>query len=213
MFMRPGVVLLLVVWLGCARGGESIPEKSGPLPAATAAPERGIAEYSQLDAARDWPWWRGPTRNGVAHVGAKPPVKFGDEENVVWRTPVPGRGHSSPVVVGDRVYLTTADEAAHVQSVLAFDRATGAQLWKTDVNTGGFPDAIHPNNTHATPTIASDGRQLIATFFHHESVQGKWLDFDGKVLRRQTLGPFNPRRYDYGYVPSPLLYKLTFIVC
>ena len=164
-------LVFLVALEGCSRAGDSLPEKVGPLPAANAAAEQGMLDFAALDPARDWPWWRGPTRNGVARPDAKPPVRFGDAENVVWRTPVPGRGHSSPIVVGERVYLTTADEAAQVQSVLTFDRATGRQLWQTEVNRGGFPASIHHNNTHATPTLASDGRQLIAAFFNNESVQ------------------------------------------
>lgn len=212
MHLRMTLVLLAAL-PSCSRAGDSLPEKVGPLPAANAAAEQGMLDFPALDPARDWPWWRGPTRNGVARPDAKPPARFGDAENVVWRAPVPGRGHSSPIVVGERVFLTTADETAQVQSVLAFDRATGRQLWQTVVNRGGFPASIHHNNTHATPTLASDGRQLIAAFFHNESVQATWLDLDGKQIRQQVIGPFNPRRYEYGYGPSPLLFKNTCIFC
>jgi outer membrane protein assembly factor BamB len=204
-------LLVLLAAAGCSRG-DSLPEKSGPLPAAAQAGERGIGEYPQLDAARDWPWWRGPTRSGIAHAGAKPPVEFGDEKNVVWRTPVPGRGHSSPVVVGEKIYLTTADVAAQTQSVLAFDRATGKPLWSTEVNRGNFPASIHPNNTHATPTAVCDGRQLIVVMIHDKQVNLTWLDLDGKILRQQAVGPFHPQRYEFGYGPSPLLYKNLVIV-
>ncbi|MBN8626868.1 MAG: PQQ-binding-like beta-propeller repeat protein [Planctomycetes bacterium] len=204
-------LLVLLVAAGCSRG-DSVPQKSGPLPAAAQAGERGIGEYPQLDAAGDWPWWRGPTRNGVAHAGAKPPVEFGDEKNVVWRTPVPGHGHSSPVVVGEKIYLTTADVAARTQSLLAFERATGRPLWSTEVNRGNFPAEIHPNNTHATPTVACDGRQLIVVMIHDKQVNLTWLDLDGKILRQQAVGPFHPQRYEFGYGPSPLLYKNLVIV-
>ncbi|MBA4019039.1 MAG: dehydrogenase [Pirellula sp.] len=166
-----------------------------------------MLDFPALDPVRDWPWWRGPTRNGVAGADAKPPVRFGDSENVVWRTPVPGRGHSSPIVVGERVFLTTADEAAQIHSVLAFDRATGRQLWQTEVSRGGFPARIHGNNTHATPTIACDGKQLIAVFIRNEAIEATWLDLEGKQLRQAVIGPFHPKQYEFGYGPSPLLFK------
>src|SRR5581483_1503675 len=69
----------------------------------------GLSAFPALSAETDWPWWRGPSRNGVASDSASVPVRFGESENVLWRAPVPGRGHSSPIVVGDRVFLATAD--------------------------------------------------------------------------------------------------------
>src|SRR2546428_1771656 len=86
--------------------------------------DRGIRDFPKLSAERDWPWWRGPSRNGIA-AEQTVPTKFGDSENVVWKTPVPGRGHSSPIIVGDRIFLETADEQQKSQSVVAFDRRTG----------------------------------------------------------------------------------------
>lgn len=204
-------MLAALLMLGC-NGSEAQQAKTGPLPAATAAPERGIGDFPQLNPAGDWPWWRGGSRSGVAPADAAPPVRFGETENVAWRAAVPGRGHASPTVVGDRVYLATADEAEQVQSVVAFARADGKQLWKTDVSRGGFPRAIHSKNTHATPTVACDGERLFVVFFHHETAQATALDFDGKQLWQVTVGPFNPQRYEYGYAPSPVLFKQTVIV-
>ena len=203
--------LTALLTFGCG-GSEAQSTKTGPLPAATAAPERGIGDFPKLNPARDWPWWRGGSRSGIAPAEAAPPVRFGESENVAWRAAVPGRGHASPTIVGDRVFLATADEAAQVQSVVAFDRAGGRQLWKTDVSRGGFPRAIHAKNTHATPTVACDGERLIVVFFHHETAQATALDFDGKQLWQVTAGPFNPQRYEYGYAPSPVLFEQTVIV-
>jgi len=177
-----------------------------------AAQDRGIADFAKLSAERDWPWWRGPTRNGVAAGNHSPPTRFSDTENVVWKTPVPGRGHSSPIVVGDHVFLASADMSDKVQSVLAFDRRSGKQIWKSDISRGGLPARNHPKNTEATPTLASDGERLFATFFHHETVQATALDFHGKQVWQKTVGPFNPRMYEYGYAPSPTLYRGTVII-
>jgi outer membrane protein assembly factor BamB len=172
----------------------------------------GLSAFPALSAETDWPWWRGPSRNGVAVNSASVPVRFGESENVLWRAPVPGRGHSSPIVVGDRVFLATADESSQVQSVLAYDRKTGKQLWKTDVNRGGFASRIHPKNTYASPTVACDGQRVIAVFANHDTAQATALDLNGKKLWQQPVGPFDPRRYEYGYGPSPVLYKETVIV-
>lgn len=176
------------------------------------AQEKGIGDFPKLSAMNDWPWWRGPTRNGVA-PGDKPvPTKFSDTENVVWRVEVPGRGHSSPIVVGDRIFLATADERQQVQSVLAFDRKEGKQLWKTDVSQGGFPARNHPKNSEATATVACDGERLFITFFHHQTVQATALDLDGKQVWQTTVAPFNPKQYEYGYAPSPILYRGSVII-
>lgn len=157
------------------------------------------------DAKSDWRGWRGPNGNGVATDGQSPPTEWSETKNVLWKVRVPGRGHSSPTVVGDKVVLTTADEARQVQSVVCFDRKTGKQLWKTDINTGGFPRRIHRKNTHATPTVASNGKLLFAAFNNNASVQLAALDMDGNVLWKKAAGDFQPKRYHYGYAPSPLV--------
>lgn len=175
------------------------------------ADEKGIGDFPQLVAERDWPWWRGPLRNGFADKVAVP-TTISDNDNVVWKVPVPGRGHSSPIVVGDRVFLTTADTKAKVHSVLAFDRATGKSLWQIEVNRGAFPAKNHAKNTEATPTIASDGERLFATFYHHDKVAAVCLDFKGKILWEKDVCKFRPRTYEYGYAPSPILYQNTVII-
>src|SRR5690349_7384938 len=78
-------------------------------PAAGAEPGQGIADFPKLSET-DWPWWRGPGRDGVSPAGGSLPVRWSETENISWKATVPGRGHSSPIVVGDRVVLTTADE-------------------------------------------------------------------------------------------------------
>lgn len=161
--------------------------------------------------AFDWPWWRGPRRNGVAVQGA-PPVKFGETENVLWKSPVPGRGHSSPIVLGQRVWMATADEGDQVQSVLAYDLKTGERLWQRAINQGGFPKNNHPKNTEASGTLASDGQRVFVTFFNHQRIGLSALDLDGRPQWDLEFGPFNPVRYEYGYAPSPLIYKSSVIV-
>src|SRR5690242_15043100 len=81
------------------------------------AQDKGLADFPKLNAAADWPWWRGPSRNGIA-APQKVPAKL-TEAGAAWKVPVPGRGHASPTVVGDRIFLATADEKEKVQSVVA----------------------------------------------------------------------------------------------
>lgn len=168
--------------------------------------------FALADAKDDWRAWRGPNRNGVAADGQTPPTEWSAAKNVVWKTKVPGRGHSSPTIVGDRVIVTTADERAKTQSVVCFDRASGKQLWATVIHRGGFPARIHRKNTHATPSVATDGSTLFAVFHNSDRIQLTALSLDGKALWSKTAGGFVPKVYKYGYAASPLIYKSTVIV-
>jgi outer membrane protein assembly factor BamB len=170
------------------------------------------ADFPKLDWNNDWPWWRGPQRNGHTHPSCKLPTKFGDKENVRWSVALPSRGHSSPIVVGDAIYLTSAYEPAATQAVLALDRATGKPRWAQQLSQGGFPENNHPKNTEATPTVACDGERLIAVFFHHKGIHVTALGLDGNEVWKQRVGDFNPKRYEYGYAPSPVMYRNSVII-
>ena len=212
---RRSLLLAVAVCIGCSHGppgSAAAPPVIQPVSVAAAGEsEAGIADFPALSAERDWPWWRGPLRNGVDTKSPKAPTRWSEKENVVWKVPLPGRGHSSPIIVGDRIYLTTADDGKQQQSVLALSRQTGKQLWKKDLSHGGFPK-LHPKNTHATPTIACDGERLFVVFSHHDTAQATALDLEGKQVWQKTVSPFQPKRYEYGYAPSPLIYRGTVII-
>src|SRR5438552_14313399 len=91
------------------------------------------ASMSKLSAA-DWPGWRGPTRDGIAAPGQNPPIQWSETENILWKAPLPGRGHGSPTVVADRIYLPTADREKQTQSVLCLDRHNGKIVWQSEVH-------------------------------------------------------------------------------
>ena len=182
-----------------------------PIGSWVSAEEKGIGDFPQLSAKNDWPWWRGPLRNGVADQAAVP-VTFSETDHVIWKTSVSGRGHSSPTVVGNRVFLTTATTADQIHEVLAFDRTTGKPLWRKEVNRGGFPAKNHPKNTEATATLACDGERLFAAFYHHDKVVAVTLNFAGEVVWEKEVCRFRPKTYEYGYAPSPVLYQNTVLI-
>jgi len=159
-------------------------------------------------AENDWPCWRGPRGDGSAAEGQKPPVTWSAEENVVWKAPVPGRGHGSACVTGEHVYLAACDEASGSQSILCFDRATGKQLWETAVHASG---AMRKNakSTGASTTPACDGERVYITFANQGSVFASALSREGKVLWQTK---FSDYLIHQGYAASPALYKnLVFV--
>lgn len=166
---------------------------------------------STLLVAADWSQWRGPNHNNVAATGQSIPTEWNASKNVIWKVSVPGRGHSSPIVVGNLIVLTSADEQGQRQAVFGFDRATGKQLWGTVISQGGFP-RLHAKNTHASSTACSDGRQVYAVFNHHNKVEAVALDMAGKIVWRRDVGGFLPRQYQYGYAAAPTLHEGRLIV-
>jgi outer membrane protein assembly factor BamB len=157
-------------------------------------------------ASTDWAWWRGPNRNGIAEANQTPPLQWDDEKNVLWKSAVPGRGHGSPTVVGDRIFLATADEAKEIQSVLCYDRKSGQQRWKTDIHQGGFESIGRQGNTRsckASSTVACDGQRLFITFINDNAVYITALDLAGKRLWQKKISDFVMHQ---GFAPSPALY-------
>jgi outer membrane protein assembly factor BamB len=160
-------------------------------------------------ADTDWPWWRGPGRNGIASAKQKPPLKWGESENVLWKSPVPGRGHGSPTVVGDQVFLATAETEREVQSVLCYHRRTGELLWQTEVHRGGFEKKGNSKSSLASSTVACDGRRVFINFLHDGAVYTTALSREGKLLWQTKVADFVMHQ---GYGSSPAVYQSLVIV-
>ncbi len=171
----------------------------------------GSAVFAAATWADDW-GWRGPTGNGVAAEGQDVPERWSVNENVLWATKVPGRGHSSPVVTAGKVFLTTADEAAETQSVLCFDLQSGQRLWMTPCHAGNFLERIHPKNTHASPSVAVGNDHVFAVFCNDDSVHVTCLDLAGKIVWQKRVAPWIPTRYQFGFGQSPIFHKGKLIV-
>ena len=153
-------------------------------------------------ASDDWPAWRGPTRDGIATPGQTPPQHWSETENILWRTPVPGRGHSSPTVVGNRIYLTTADPEKQTQQVLGFDRSNGQVVWATVVHQGGLIPAGHVNTSQANSTVVCDREQLYVNFLNDKAVHTTALDLQGKIRWQHRVCDFVTHQ---GFCASPVV--------
>ncbi|MSU48816.1 MAG: serine/threonine protein kinase [Opitutus sp.] len=160
-------------------------------------------------ANADWPAWRGPTGDGQAAADQTAPVKWSETENVIWRAPIRGRGHSSPTVVGNRVYLTTADTATGEQLVLCLDRATGRPVWETVVHRGNLDTAGHRNTSQASATVAWDGECLYINFLNEKAVHTTALDPAGKIVWQQRVSDYVTHQ---GFGASPVIYQSVVLV-
>ncbi len=184
---------------GCGGAPSVEPIKALPIAKSNAKP----INVGELD----WHLWRGQQQTGIA-VEQTAPVSWSENENVLWKSPVPGKGHSSPIIVGDFVFLTTANNNQKTQSVLCFDRNSGKQRWEKIVNSGGFSKKHH-KNSFASATAACDGHSVFATFINHDRLQVVALDFEGEILWDIDAGEF---RAEHGYGSSPTLYQNNLIV-
>lgn len=179
-----------------------------PTQAGTAAVEHDNAApavrmiEAEGSAAKYWPRWRGPSGQGLVPDGSYPDrwSAEGTDGNIVWRVPVAGRGNSSPIVWGDRIFLTTAHDAGQRVSLICFRRSDGRQLWEIFVPQQGL-ESGHPKNGHASATPVTDGRRVYASFGSHGLLAA---DFDGKIAWHHKVG----RLANYhGSAGSPVLYK------
>jgi outer membrane protein assembly factor BamB len=156
----------------------------------------------------DWPWWRGPARDGTADPTQTPPITFSDTEHVLWKSKVPGRGYGSPTVVGKQVFLASCDEESGAQFVLCFDRDNGQVLWNTLVHAAG---AMRKNNksTGASSTVACDGQRVFINFPNSGGLYTTALDLHGNQLWQQRICDYVMHQ---GYGASPVLYRDMVIV-
>jgi outer membrane protein assembly factor BamB len=151
------------------------------------------------DGAKYWSRWRGPSGQGTV-AGTNYVDTWSETTNIRWRVPVPGRGHSSPIVWKDHLFLTTAADNGAKLSMLAYNRTDGKLLWETTVPTAGV-EHVYRKNSHASATATTDGQRIYASFGTHGLAA---FDFGGKLVWQQKLGDL--RNY-HGSAGSPVLYK------
>lgn len=174
------------------------------------------------DEAGRWPSWRGPDGTGTAK-DAKPPLTWSNKENVKWKVPIPGRGHGTPIVWGEYVFVTTASpigeklppkmsgrpgahdnlpvESRFRFSVLAVDRATGRIRWTRHVHEAIPLEGAHRSASLASASSVTDGKYLYAYF---GSYGLHCLDFDGTLIWQKQLGKMHSK-HGHGEGSSPVL--------
>ena len=179
--------------------------------------------------SRDWRSWRGPLATGLA-PHARPAIGWAEGTHVRWKTALPGKGHSTPIVVDQRIFLTTAipvgegfaprpDTApgahdnlrvthSHESRVLCVDRRSGKILWETRVHVGIPHEGGHKSGSLASASCVSDGQRVYASF-GSRGVYG--LDIDGNLEWKRDLGVLRSK-HGHGEGSSPALWKdLLFI--
>ncbi len=193
----------------------------------------------QMLADANWPAFRGAAAGGVG-AGSVPKTfnadaDSGPAQNILWKIPIAGLGHSSPVVWEDKVFVATAvrkdgdaplkvglygagdsadDNGEQSWKIYCLDKRTGKVLWERTAHSGVPRARRHTKATHANTTVAVDGKRLIA-FFGSEGLYA--YDLNGKLLWKKDLGvidlgPWNDQSLSWGFASSPALFEDTVIV-
>lgn len=157
-----------------------------------------IGLVSHLQAA-DWPAFRGPHGNGFSDE-KNPPTEWSKEKNVLWKTALPFEGNSSPIVSGDRVFITIGNTDGTERGLYCYSRNDGSPLWQRVVK---FDKVLptHKTNPYGSPTPSTDGKNVVVW---HGSAGLFCYDLDGKEIWHRDLGEF---RHEWGYAASPVIHQ------
>jgi outer membrane protein assembly factor BamB len=194
-----------------------------------------LLAMTALAADTNWPQFRGPSASGLGT--GSPPIEWNVESgrNILWKTAIPGLGHSSPIIWGDRVFLTSAvpatgeaslkvglygdvtpvkGEPAQSFKVFCLDRRSGRILWERTAASGPPKIMRHPKSTHANPTPATDGKHLIA-FFGSEGLFSYGLN--GELRWKKDFGVLDSGFYtapnaQWGFASSPVIFENVVII-
>ena len=157
-----------------------------------------ILMFASALVAEDWPAWRGSGGMGIsAEKGL--PTEWDREKNVTWKVALPGPGNSTPIVVGERIFITQAQEKGAVRSVICFDRADGKERWKQSIAFEG-KEPTHDGNPYCSSSPVCDGEVVVAW---HGSAGLFAYDMSGKELWRRDLGKFDQI---WGNASSPVIH-------
>jgi outer membrane protein assembly factor BamB len=161
--------------------------------------------------AEDWPGWRGPRRDGTA-LGTGYATTWTDTENIKWKSPIPGVGHSSPVVSQGKIFITTCMESdegeAKRRMLLCLDRSTGKTLWEVTAVKSPL-EKKHKLNSYASSTPICDGERIFVPFYDAPAMRIYCYDYSGKLIWEKNPGEFHSV---HGFSTSPLLHKDLLIV-
>jgi outer membrane protein assembly factor BamB len=196
-------VLVAALWLAAPHAAADEGDRKRQGPGAVIA--RFVAAAGETDTREsNWPAWRGPNGTGVSEDRGLP-LKWSASENVRWKAPLPGPGNSTPIVWGDRVFLTQALEGGKRRAVLALARGDGKRLWQQEV-TCATDETTHRQNPPCSASPVTDGT---AVYAHFASAGAVAYDLTGKQLWKRDLGPV---LHKWGNGSSPVLYGDLLIV-
>lgn len=157
--------------------------------------------------SQNWPCFRGPNGDGTSPE-KNVPLKWDSVTDVLWKVSVPGSGYSSPVVWGDRLFLTTAFVDKQEKALLCYDTKSGKLLWQQIILKTPF-EGKHDNNGYASGTPATDGSKIYVSFLDGKDAVVAAYDFSGKQVWVQRPGTFfSP----HGYSCSPVLFEDKVII-
>ncbi len=184
-----------------------IPPRALALAAAACWTLLTLGMFAPAVQGENWPGWRGPRGDGTSgeqHV----PTRWSPDENITWQVEIPGKGHASPVVWGDRIFVVTCDEEAKERILLCLDRHTGRQLWQQVVLKSPL-EHKHRLNSFASSTPATDGQLVYVTFLDRDEMVVAAYDFAGQERWLVRPGPFSST---HGYCSCPVLFENKVIV-
>ncbi|HUR52788.1 MAG TPA: PQQ-binding-like beta-propeller repeat protein [Gemmataceae bacterium] len=167
----------------------------------------GVLVSVGTTTAEDWAAWRGPRADGTV-TDSGYALTWSDSANVKWKTPIPGGGHSSPVVSKGRVFVTGCVEGAKQRVLYCLDRTTGKIIWERVVQVSEL-EKKHGENSWASSTPAADGERVYISFFDKPMMKVYCYDYAGNKLWEKSPGEFHSV---HGFCSPPVLYKDTVIV-
>jgi len=164
--------------------------------------------FSNRAFSEDWRQFRGPGSNGVVQ-NMKLPEEWGTDSNIKWKATIPGEGWSAPIVVGQKVFVTTAVTSGkknmnseHTWKVICLNAANGQEIWSKDAIKSQPRLGTHRDNTYASETPVTDGKHIVVYF----GMMGLFCyDLDGKELWKEDLGNF-PMQNEWGTSSSPIIH-------
>jgi outer membrane protein assembly factor BamB len=154
-----------------------------------------------IDAAtaEDWRQWRGPQGTGQSNEKAAP-LTWSQTENIKWKIPLDGKGNSSPIVVGEKVFITHTPDKSSLRGLLCYDRSSGKLLWKHEVPYRE-EEPTHNTNPFCSASPVSDGERVIAWY---GSPGVTCYDLNGKIQWQQNLGKVE---HIWGLGSSPMVFE------
>ena len=158
-------------------------------------------------SAGEWPGWRGPTGDGVVS-DEKAPLEWSIEKDVNWKVKIPGKGHASPIIWGDELFLVSADEDSGERLLMCLNIKSGKTLWKKTVLESPI-EKVHRKNSRASSTPVTDGKSIYVSFLDQERMFIAAYNLEGKKLWEKRPGIFSSV---HGYCSSPILWKDKVII-